>query len=121
MTEFNPNCGKCGMLNSRGFCSLTACRYPSNVIVAEPRVIRGMMVNPQIEKPMSNGDKIRSKSDYDLADWIAQVLMCHGAFARSKDFDSDRYCIDCPLDKCCNDQPSDNIEDWLKSPVEVDE
>ncbi len=24
----NPNCGACGMLNSRGFCSLTACRFP---------------------------------------------------------------------------------------------
>lgn len=48
MTEFNPNCGKCGMLNSRGFCSLTACRFPSNVIAIEPKVIRGMMVNPQV-------------------------------------------------------------------------
>lgn len=67
MNEFNPNCGKCGMLNSRGFCSLTACRYPSNVIVAEPKVIRGMMVNPQIEKPLSNGDEIRSMSDEELA------------------------------------------------------
>ena len=32
-------------------------------------------------KPMSNGDKIRAKSDYDLADWIAQVLMYHGSFS----------------------------------------
>ena len=25
---------------------------------------------------------------------------------------------ECPLYKCRNDQPSDNIEDWLKAPVE---
>ncbi len=28
---------------------------------------------------------------------------------------------ECPLYKCRNDQPSDNIEDWLKSPVEDEE
>lgn len=119
MNEFNPNCGKCGMLNSRGFCSLTACRYPSNVIVAEPKVIRGMMVNPQIEKLLSNGDKIRSKSDYDLADWIAQILMYHGSFSRRPLTIDDNECPhECPLYKCCNDQPSDNIEDWLKAPAD---
>lgn len=74
-----------------------------------------------VEKPLSNGDVIRSKSDYDLADWIANILMCHGAFARSEDFDFDRYCADCPLDKCCNDQPSDNIEDWLKAPADKED
>ena len=68
-----------------------------------------------VEKPMTHGDEIRSLSDYNLADWIAQILC---------------YCVnqipnkpcphECPLYKCCNDQPSDNIEDWLKSPVEVD-
>lgn len=72
------------------------------------------------EKPKvhTNADRIRSMSDYDLADWIANILTCHGAMSSSKEFDFDRYCIDCPLNKCCNDQPSDNIEDWLKSPVE---
>ena len=143
MNEFNPNCGKCGMLNSRGFCSLTACRYPSNVIVVDPTVIRGMMVNPQIElpeeferrmaenkkkslercarvkKPMTNGDFIRAMSDYDLADWIAQILMYHGSFSRRPLTIDDNDCPhECPLYKCCNDQPSDNIEDWLKAPVE---
>lgn len=119
MIEFNPNCGKCGMLNSRGFCSLTACRYPSNVIVVEPKVIRGMMVNPQIEKPMSNGDTIRSMSDYDLADWIAEILIYHGKVALNEyHVDCDKRC---PLYKCCNDQPYDNIEDWLKSPADKEE
>lgn len=113
MNEFNPNCGRCGMLNSRGFCSLTACRYPSNVIVVEPKVIRGMMVNPRIEKPMSNGDTIRSMSDYDLADWIAKILTYHAPYSYD-----DACPHECPLYKCCNDQPSDNIEDWLNAPVD---
>lgn len=73
MTEFNPNCGKCGMLNSRGFCSLTACRYPSNAIVVEPKVIRGMMVNPQIEKPQTNADRIRAMTDEELAEWFHKI------------------------------------------------
>ena len=73
-------------------------------------------------KPMSNGDEIRSLSDYDLADWIAQILMYHGSFSRRPLTIDDNECPhECPLYKCCNDQPSDNIEDWLKSPVEVDE
>ena len=70
-------------------------------------------------KPMSNGDKIRAKSDYDLADWIAQVLMYHGSFSsRPLTIDDNECPHECPLYKCCNDQPSDNIEDWLKAPVE---
>ena len=73
MIEFNPNCGKCGMLNSRGFCSLTACRYPSNAIVVEHKVIRGMMVNPQIEKPQTNADRIRAMTDEDLAEWCIKI------------------------------------------------
>lgn len=70
-------------------------------------------------KPMSNGDKIRAMSDYDLADWIAQTLMYHGSFSRRPLTLDDNECPhECPLYKCCNDQQSDNIEDWLKSPVE---
>lgn len=72
-----------------------------------------------VEKPMSNGDIIRSMSDYDLADWIAQILMCHGSFSRRPLSLDDNECPhECPLYKCCNDQPSDNIEDWLKSPAD---
>ncbi len=68
-----------------------------------------------VEKPITNGDVIRSKSDYDLADWIAKILdHCENKMP-------DELCRQsCPLYKCCNDQPSDNIEDWLKRPgVEV--
>ena len=99
MNEFNPNCGKCGMLNSRGFCSLTACRYPSNVIVVEPKVIRGMMVNPQIEKTTTNADRIRSMGNDGLAAWY-----CHDRDCRGCEFGASDGC---------------HILDWLKEPVEV--
>ena len=69
-------------------------------------------------RPMTNADRIRSMSDYDLADWIAKVLTYHATYVRS---DHDDCNHDCPLYKCCNDQPYDNIEDWLKSPTEVSE
>lgn len=74
-----------------------------------------------VEKPMTHGDEIRSLSDYDLADWIAQILTYHSAYVTRAIYEYE--CPhECPLYKCCNDQPSDNIEDWLKSPVEeVDE
>lgn len=65
---------------------------------------------------MTNGDVIRSMNNYDLADWIAKILTYHGSYV------ADEYHVDCntdcPLYKCCNDQPYDNIEDWLKIPVE---
>lgn len=69
---------------------------------------------------MTNGDKIRSKSDYDLADWIAQILLYHGSFSRRQPLtiDDNECPHECPLYKCCNDQPSDNIEDWLKAPAD---
>ena len=87
----------------------------------------GMRVETKIDMPddwdfylqerppmvLTNGDRIRSKNDYDLADWIAKILC---------------YCVNkipnkpcsrkCPLYKCCNDQPSDSIEDWLKAPAD---
>lgn len=63
----------------------------------------------------TNYDIIVSKTPYDLADWIAQILTYHGSFSQSKALECDS---DCPLYKCCNDQPSDNIEDWLKAPAD---
>ena len=59
---------------------------------------------------MTNGDVIRSMSDYDLAEWIAMVLTYHDAFSRHP-FESCNK--ECPLYCCCNDQPTDNIEGWL--------
>lgn len=64
-------------------------------------------------KPQTNADRIRAMSDEALAGWIAKILdHCENKMP-------DELCrMSCPLYKCCNDQPSDNIEDWLKSPAE---
>ena len=97
MTEFNPNCGKCGMLNSRGFCSLTACRYPSNVIAIEPKVIRGMMVNPQVGEDNNVATKSLCRScakraRCDMADCDggeSAITTCYG-YERGNPTNADR-------------------------------
>lgn len=111
MNEFNPNCGKCGMLNSRGFCSLTACRYPSNAIVVEPKVIRGMMVNPQIEKPQTNYDRLVSKTPEELAEIMVSDCPPNYPHGECREYEKNDGNLDCS--KCWLD--------WLKSPVEVEE
>ena len=68
------------------------------------------------DKQTTNADRIRSMTDYDLADWIAKVLMYHGIVQWHPHLICDK---NCPLYECCNDQPSDNIEDWLKSSADV--
>ena len=70
---------------------------------------------PKARKPQTNYDRIISKTPYELAEWIAKILdHCENKMP-------DELCrMSCPLFKCCNDQPYDNIEDWLKSPAEVD-
>ena len=65
-------------------------------------------------KPATNGDRIRQMSDEKLAEWLADILN------HCDNKKPEELCrMSCPLYKCCNDQPYDNIEDWLKSPVEV--
>jgi len=63
----------------------------------------------------TNYSRIVSKSPYELADWIAKILdHCENKLP-------DELCLQtCPLYKCCNNQPSDNIEDWLNATAEVD-
>ena len=64
----------------------------------------------------SNADRIRSMTDEELAEWIAKVLTYHTKNVANSWAD---VCDpQCPLYKCCNDQPYDNIEDWLKATVE---
>lgn len=104
MSEYNPNCGKCGMLNSRGFCSLTACRYPANVIAVQPARVSF------IPKPTSWGDKIRAMSDEELAEKIIEAYGVGGICPINHTHLFcllDNGCVKCWLD-------------WLKSPVEVD-
>ncbi len=65
----------------------------------------------ELDKPQTNGDRIRGMSDYDMADWIADILN-HCDNKKPED-----ECLEsCPLYACCN-LPFDNIEDWLKSPA----
>lgn len=59
----------------------------------------------------SNYDRIISKSPEELAEWIAEILFhCSNTICDKK----------CPMYECCCDQPSDNIEDWLKEEVTDD-
>ena len=63
----------------------------------------------------TNYDRLISKTPEELAEWLADILN-HCENKRPEELCR----MSCPLYKCCNDQPSDNIEDWLKSPVEVE-
>ena len=57
------------------------------------------------QKVMTNYDRIVSKSPGELAEWLAEVLFhCSNTICDQR----------CPMYECCCDQPSDNIEDWLK-------
>ena len=62
--SYNPNCGRCGMLNHWGQCQLTACRYP----VQESGVING---SAYVAKIVTNADRIRSMTDEELAEFIS--------------------------------------------------
>ena len=63
----NPNCGRCGNLNGQGFCSLTACIFPA---ICESTTL--------VVKPKTNADRIRSMTDEELAEWIAEKAANHG-------------------------------------------
>lgn len=57
------------------------------------------------KKPITNYDRIVSKSPEELAEWLAEVLFhCSNTICDER----------CPMYECCCEQPSDNIEDWLK-------
>lgn len=66
-------------------------------------------------KPRTNYDRIVSKSPYDLAEFLGQIMDCcwnAGSWGRGECDE------DCPMYNCCNNQSSDNIEDWLKQEVQ---
>lgn len=103
--------GKCEKCTNKNYCGWS-----------NAEIVNCMNNGYQNFSPMTHGDEIRSLSDYDLADWIAKIIGYHGLLSRRRLTVDDCECShDCPLYKCCNNQPSDNIEDWLKAPVEVDE
>lgn len=65
---------------------------------------------------MTNYDLLISKTPEELAEWLADILN------HCENKKPEELCyMSCPLYKCCNDQPYDNIEDWLKAPVEEGE
>lgn len=64
-------------------------------------------------KSVTNYDRIVSKSPYDLAEFLGQIMDCCWNSGRCGECDED-----CPMYKCCNNQSSDNIEDWLKQEVQ---
>ena len=73
------------------------------------------LVQYEPPQPQTNADRIRAMSDEELAEWLADILN------HCDNKKPEELCrISCPLYKCCNDQPSDNIEDWLKAPEDVD-
>jgi len=62
---------------------------------------------------MTQYDLIHNMDVYQLAEWLDQVMMhCFnlGRFGECGE--------ECPLYKCCNDSPHDNIESWLLSEAE---
>lgn len=89
------SCSKCKKATlpvSDGGCIRTGGIVDIGCEYGEPRVL-------------TNYDRIISKSPEELAEWIAEILFyCSNTICDKK----------CPMYKCCCDQPSDNIEDWLK-------
>lgn len=56
------------------------------------------------KKAMTNADKIRSMTDKELADWIAEIIDCWHCPVYDK----------CCQPKCCNEI----IKDWLQQEAE---
>lgn len=94
--NYNPNCGRCGMLNHWGQCQLTACRYP----VQEGGVING---SAYVAKIVTNADRIRAMTDEELAIEETAKGGCPHDCETPDDLDTD--CVRCWLD-------------WLKQEVD---
>ena len=85
----NVNCGACGHLNSRGYCSLTACIFPCS-----------FGTGGYISKPMTNSDKLRAMSDEELAEFLTTEDMCE--------------LICAPAPPHCDGQCKQKMLDWLR-------
>lgn len=68
---------------------------------------------PECFEPMTNGDRIRSMTDAQLAEFLALVMDKCWRAGRYEECDED-----CPLYECCYEQSSDNVEEWLKQEVQ---
>lgn len=70
------------------------------------------MYEPQV---ITHIDRIRAMSAANLAEFLAQIMdNCWNA-GRCGECDEE-----CPMYECCNDQSSDNVEEWLKQEVQDD-
>lgn len=73
-------------------------------------------VRQEATPKMTNGDVIRSKSDYDLADFLAAILdNCYHLGTTHPMRNCNK---DCPMYNCCNNTKLNNIEEWLNQEVE---
>lgn len=62
---------------------------------------------------MTNYDRLHNMDVSALADWLCRLV----SFVCDK---NNVVCDErCPLYKCCNDQSSDSIEGWLRSPIDA--
>ena len=90
--SFNgKNCFGCKHLNDRGYCEFTACIIPCTVSATIPEV-----------KPKTNGDRIRSMSDKELAEWFQTVCTASSECSCS---DCKFYALEC------------TFEEWLEQEV----
>lgn len=90
----------CRNKTADGYCGTSWCINPmySNIGTANEKLMGGL-------RKTTNADRLRSMTDKELAEWLAEVLFhCSNTICDER----------CPMYKCCCDQPSDNIEDWLK-------
>lgn len=93
--SFNPNCGACGGLNSRGFCNYTACIYPCIYPCSSG-------LGGYINKPKTKANSVRSMSDEELAEWISTITECGR----------------CPVGTPCTGPCVDNLLAWLREEVQ---
>ena len=63
---------------------------------------------------ITNADCIRQMPDEELAEWLADILHCHGRLY------ANRYAYECPSEcplwNCCKEPPG-SISDWIKQEV----
>lgn len=98
--SFNPNCGACGGLNSRGYCSYTACRFPVTKVTV-------------ITNQQSNADRFRAMSDEELAEKIGDSIDCE--VCKMMHHSENGECPSRPHQSCV-----DFWLDWLKQEVSSD-
>lgn len=79
----NPNCGRCGHLNSRGFCDMTACIYP---VMPQTAIYKPQKQTNFVYDPIrTNYDRIISKTPEELAKFISENVECFATCPARRD------------------------------------